>query len=429
MELIPLYDIATAEDRQRQLIDEGSIIDLADDIERIGLMHPLVLRNEENVLVAGERRLRAIQLLNDGNRIFECNGHVVPAGHAPVTRLSDREEVDYYEAELYENLSRVDLSWKDQSLAKAKLHSLRLAQTGGTQTLTATAKELAPDPSTAPNVAGLSEDVRLAANLDDEEIAKAKTKRDALKILDRKQNEQRNAELAKEWKGLTDRTSPHVLRRGNATDLLRELPDNQFDVIITDPPYGIDAERFGDQTLIDHNYNDSYDMWTGLMKVLAYEGMRVTKPQAHAYVFCDISNFFDLLDIFHCRDWSVWPRPIIWYKGNIGTLPRPKHGPRYTYECILYAIKGDRTTHRVGAHDVIQIPAVQKSRHAAEKPIGVYATLLARSAWANDNVLDPFCGSGTIFPAANHLHLNATGFELDEASFNLALSRMGEEYD
>ena len=429
MELTPLYDIATADDRQRQHFDEGSIIDLADDIERIGLMHPIVLRNEENVLVAGERRLRAVQLLNSANRLFECNGKIVPFGYIPSTRLSDREEVDYYEAELFENMSRVDLSWAEQSRARAKLHSLRLAQTGGAQTLKDTAKELAADPSTTPNIGSLSEDIRLAAHLDDKEVAKAKTKSEAIKILDRKQNEARNAELAKEWRGLTDRTSPHVLRQGDAIDLLRELPDNEFDVIITDPPYGIDADRFGDQTLINHEYDDTFASWEPLMHVLAYETLRVTKPQAHAYVFCDISRFFDLLETLRSAGWNVWPRPIIWYKGNIGTLPRPKHGPRYTYECILYAIKGDRQVKTVGAHDVIQIPAVQKARHAAEKPVGVYATLLARSAWANDFVLDPFCGSGTIFPAANHLNLNATGFEMDEVSFNIALSRMGETYD
>jgi DNA modification methylase len=41
-------------------------------------------------------------------------------------------------------------------------------------------------------------------------------------------------------------------------------------------------------------------------------------------------------------------------------------------------------------------------------------------------VLDPFAGSGTIFPAANRAQVTAWGVEREESYYHLALSRMAE---
>ena len=56
-------------DRQRQEFDPMELLTLADSIESKGLMHPVVLR-EGDVLVAGERRLRAIQTLHQEGKSF-----------------------------------------------------------------------------------------------------------------------------------------------------------------------------------------------------------------------------------------------------------------------------------------------------------------------------------------------------------------------
>ncbi len=427
MEHIQINSIALAEDRQRQHFSEGSIIDLADDIERIGLMHPIVLRNDEDVLVAGERRLRAITLLNDANRQLEFNGIPVDPGFIPAVRLSDRHEVDYVEAELYENISRVNLTWKEESQARAKLHRLRFEQSP--QTYQETARELTERTNKPVYSSTISEDIRIIEHLDDPQIAKAKTRTDALKLIDKKVLDERNRELAAEWKGAQEKECQHRIHQGDADALLPMLPADTFDVLITDPPYGIDAHSFGDQTRVNHDYDDSFETWVSLMSMLARQSMRITAPNAHAYVFCDISRFYQLAAIFEGSGWDVWARPLIWYKGNVGTLPRPDHGPRYTYECILYAIKGNRRTEQTGAHDVIHVPATQKPRHAAEKPVGLYTALLGRSTKPGDRIIDPFCGSGTVFPAANYLHLTATGIEFDEAAFGLAVSRLEEKYE
>jgi DNA modification methylase len=58
--------------------------------------------------------------------------------------------------------------------------------------------------------------------------------------------------------------------------------------------------------------------------------------------------------------------------------------------------------------------------------VSLYEDLLKRSARPGDSVLDPFAGSGTIFPAAHSLKIKATGIELDPSAYGIAVKRLGE---
>jgi hypothetical protein len=104
-------------------------------------------------------------------------------------------------------------------------------------------------------------------------------------------------------------------------------------------------------------------------------------------------------------------------------LPRPDYAPRRTYETIMFASKGEKKVLKV-ASDTLVIPMVRGLLHGAQKPVALYEDLLSRSASPGDRVADPFCGSGTIFPAANRLRLKATGIELSEEYAALPKLRM-----
>ena len=431
MLLLPLHEITVLPDRQRRVIDESAILDLANDIERVGLLHPVVINARDKTLIAGERRLRAIELLHVANRPFECGGVPVAPPRVPVTEFypnSDDPESHAYEAELIENIARQDLSWQEVTAARAKLHELRKLQSNNTQTLKQTAEEIARTrPNESTSAAALSQDVMLADFLNDEAVAHAPTKKEALRIIERKAREEKAANLADEWKGLVASRSPHILHHGDAFEIMAEMPPRSFDVILTDPPYGVDANSFGDQAWHRHTYEDDEENWKVLINRLGSYSYRLAKPQAHAYIFvANSEHFIYAKKLFARVGWDVWSRPLIWYKGNLAFLPRPKHGPRYTYECILYAIKGGREVLRGAAHDVLTYPSASERLHAAEKPVDLFTDLLSRSAMSGDTVLDPFCGSGPIFSAAHSLHLDATGIELDDTAHNTALQRITE---
>ena len=81
---------------------------------------------------------------------------------------------------------------------------------------------------------------------------------------------------------------------GDCISNLKSMADGSINVILTDPPYGVGADTFGDQSDNEHMYDDSYASWQNLMRDFAAESFRITAERAHAYVFCDIRRFAEL---------------------------------------------------------------------------------------------------------------------------------------
>lgn len=406
------------ENRQRREFNEEKIAELATSIRQKGLLHPIVLRDDEATLVAGERRLRAIALLGELDIAITCNGQTLPQNHVPFTTISSLSEDDLVEAELEENILREDLTWKEEADAIARLHQLRKRQHEG-QTYTETARELAGDTVNNNDKTKVRESLIIQQHLEDPEVAKAKSAKEALKIINKKNQNELTKQLAEQF-NIDD--TPHVFHLGDFRDYLHLIETSSVDVICTDPPYGIDADNFGDQAGNVHGYEDSPEYFNEIMQTFANEASRVTKDKAHAYIFCDPRNFHYIEDLFRSRGWDVWPTPIIWNKGN-GMLPRPEHGPRRTYEYILYAIKGDRPVTAVYT-DVITIAGLQNPRFGAEKPWELYENLLRRSVYPGNLVWDPFAGAGPIFEAANNCSVRVIATELSDEKYNTAKLRL-----
>lgn len=421
MHIIPLSSIFIPDNRQRREFPQESMNDLAESIRVHGLFHPVVVAPENGRyrLVAGERRFRAIVSMSELGISFTCGTHTCPAGDIPVTLLAELDPLTLREIELEENTIRVDLTWQERAKAIADLDALRKEQRPG-HTTSDTAREIFGYAGQGQKT--VSEAIMLTRELADPDIAKAKSQAEAVKILTKKKEAKHRAALAA---GITLTSSMYTLLEGDSRNLLCDLASNQFDCIITDPPYGISADQFGSMASTEHTYEDSLSYALDCYRTLATEGFRVCRDQAHVYCFLSIEHFPNIAFLFDSAGWTVWPRPLIWSKGN-GMLPRPDHGPRYTYEAILFASKGDRPTLRV-APDVIQIPPQSDKIHAAEKPAALLCDLLSRSCNPGDSIIDPFAGSGSVYLAARELKLRATGIELDpEHAANCKLRIQGE---
>lgn len=420
MHLIDLGRLTIPENRQRKLFDQSKICDLAESIARRGLMHPLVARREapdKVILVSGERRLRAIADLNEFEIPFKCDGKRIPFGSAPVLFLSELNELAVREAELEENVIREDLTLQERCAAVAELHKLRLEQKaakGEKQFLLTTSEEIFGYPN--PNY--VQKMIRIAENATLPGVAEAKSISEAHRVIER-------AALKQKYQSAASQPAlacPHDALMGDSIELMLRLPPGQFDCIVTDPPYGVSANRMNTFGTNQHGYADGEDYWRKLMEDFASASFTVCAEQAHAYVFCSIDRFFELSALFKAAGWKVWKFPLIWYK-HIGLNPAPDYGPQRTYEAILFANKGMRKLIRTGP-DVLDYPLRKETSFAAEKPLDVYEELLSRSVGPGSRVLDPFMGSGTIFPSASRLHLNATGIERDPETFKIALGRM-----
>lgn len=447
MKTIKLDAIHISENRQRRTFVQKELNDLAESIKATGLLQPLVLRKEAAeigpnqsvgnpgvagfrfVLVSGERRLRAIADIYDLGGSFKHDNTPVPAGEVPYTELGELDELEREEAEYDENAKRKDLTWQENAAATLRLQKLRAAKA-------------ARDGTPAPTVAVIAEERRgssegihhentrreiiVAQHFDKPEVRDAPDLKTAFKALKRIEETERNTQLARAV-GATFTAAIHTLINADAREWLVAAPAEHFDVILTDPPYGMGADEFGDSggmaPTAGHHYKDSYDMWKQLMAVFAEQSFRVAKPDAHLYCFCDFDRFHELKGLLEFEGWEVHRTPIIWHKPNGMRLPWVDYGPQRKYEMILYAKVGRKPVNKIFP-DLVSYPADENLGHAAQKPVALLRDLLSRSARPGDKVLDPFAGTCGLAEAAHELKCAATCVELAESSYGIGLKRL-----
>jgi len=433
LKIVNIHDLYIPADRQRREFKAEEIVKLADSISQVGLIHPVVIHKDEegrDVLVAGERRVKAMQYIWNFGESFRCGQDTLTEGNIPCLYQGQLDPLAAFEMELEENIRREDLTWQERSMATGQLYELRRLQAekrgDAPPTVAELAAEIRPDfesPNTAYNTT--REELIVSRHLDDPDVQKAKSTGEALRILKRKEDLRRSAELG-ETVGKTFTSAIHQLLRGDCLAVMGGLPDGTVDVILTDPPYGIDAHKFGDsggRTPGAHFYDDSFETWSSLMKLFAVQTFRLTRPQAHAYVFCDIDNFVFLKSYMSAAGWKCFRTPIIWSNPTSMRTPWVDMGPQRKYQICLYANKGSKPVTRIYP-DVVSYPSDENLNHPAQKPVALYEDLLKRSIKPGDTVLDPFCGSGTIFPACHNLKCRAIGIEVDDAACGIAIARL-----
>lgn len=415
-------DLTTGKGRQRQEFLLDRIVDLQNSIRTNGLLQPLVIR-DGRALVAGERRLRALRNLWMLGAEVRFGGEAVPPGLVPCVDLGELGELERAVAEYDENTKREDYTWQERAAATAKLAAIRSRQEAAAGLAPSSIAELAEERQQRPDTT--RKELMVSKHLDDPEVAAAGSVDDAFKILKRKEEGEKNRLLG-ETVGRTFTSDLHSALNTDALTFMRECPADSFDVICTDPPYGMGADEFGDsggRAAGAHGYVDSYENWQTLLRAFPAQAYRVAKPQAHAYVFCDLDRFHELRGWMELCGWWTHRTPLIWYKPNASRVPWPEHGPQRKYELILYAVKGRRPVTRIYP-DVLNYNPDTNLGHGAQKPVALYEDLLRRSVRPGDTVLDPFMGTGPIFPAAHTMKCRATGVDSDTASYGIALKRL-----
>lgn len=429
MNFIPLTDITIPPKRFRREFDPAALNELREDIAKNGLLQPLVIRREGGtaVLVAGERRYRALA------DAFELGYNVrhgtldIPPASAPVIDVGDLSELARREAEYAENAVRRDFTWQENVAALEALASLRAEQAAAAglppPTLGDLSLEVRGSAQGGPR-ADTRKELIVAQHLDDPEVAAAKTVSDAYKVLMKKERHAENTAMAQAL-GTTLATSAHTILNEDSVAWLEQAEPSQFDVILTDPPYGMGADEFGDsggKAAGAHGYVDDPDTAFRCMHAVFTNGFRVAKPQAHLYMFLDIDYYVWAREQATLAGWRVHRTPLIWHKPSGSRMPWPQHGPQRRYEVILYAIKGDKPIERI-AGDVLSYSSDDNLGHAAQKPVALFVDLLSRSCRPGMRVLDTFCGTGPIIPAAAEMKCFSTAIELDPASYAIAAAR------
>lgn len=427
------------ENRQRKSFSEEANQDLQQSIRDIGLLHAVVLEDTPKgfILRAGERRLRAVADLAAFGVSVKYNGSEVDLGYIPYTSWESLTDYQRLQIEVDENKQRVQFTWQESAIAMAQLAELRKLQAEAGEIKPPTIMTLAAEayvqnanknmhPTAA--LAKAKEELILAKHLHVPEIAKAKTAKEAFLLLKNRERAEQNKLLVEKAAGMPQ-SSKFQLYHADSKEWVARQEADQFDVILTDPPYGIGADTFGvsdDRTATAHGYEDSADVLFSIMQWFPQESFRLTKEQAHLYLFCDLKWFFKWKAVLETAGWVVFNSPMIWVKPTGFRTPWIDSGPQRKYETILYAKKGNKKVNMI-APDVItlQTPGAGVG-HPAAKPPALFNELLRRSVRPGDKVLDLFCGTGPIFPAAYQQSCFAVGVELQERFYGESLRTINQ---
>jgi site-specific DNA-methyltransferase (adenine-specific) len=212
------------------------------------------------------------------------------------------------------------------------------------------------------------------------------------------------------------------LMQGDCLELMKTIPDGSVDMVLTDPPYGMDYQS--NRRTVTEKFskisNDDGLLW---LDDFVDECWRVMSHDSAAYVFCS----WHKVDVFKTafeRKFKI-KNIIVWVKNNHGSGDlKAAYAPKH--EFVLYMHKG-RSLFRSGrTPDVISADKVSGAKmvHPTEKPIKLLERFAVNNSDEGDTILDPFMGSGTTGVACMNTNRKFIGIELDEGYFQIAKDRI-----
>ena len=210
------------------------------------------------------------------------------------------------------------------------------------------------------------------------------------------------------------------LLNGDCLELMKELPSGSVDLVLTDPPYGMDFQSHFRKEMYSKIGNDKVLDW---LESYVDEWFRILKDNTAVYFFCSWHN----VDIFKQAIEKKFKikNILIWEKNNtsMGDL-KGSYAPKY--EMIIFAHKGRKLLNGFRYADVIKANRTGNKLHPTEKPVDLLELFIKNSSDENAVVFDGFMGSGSTGVACINTNRDFIGIELDENYFNIAKKRIEE---
>lgn len=199
-----------------------------------------------------------------------------------------------------------------------------------------------------------------------------------------------------------DMIQPNSIIQGDCLEVMKEIPDKSVDMILTDPPYGMDLtpqRSSGKFHGIKITNDDNLD-WTG---EFFNECFRVTKNNTAVMVFCSHHSIGKFIESakragFDVKNLLVWDK--MWF--GMGGNWRPN------FELILVFSKGRFVIKSNNKDNILRYRRIspQKAQHPTEKVIPLLEELISEPDYNPQIILDPFAGSGTTGVACKNLNRN-----------------------
>lgn len=222
--------------------------------------------------------------------------------------------------------------------------------------------------------------------------------------------------------------------RADSRDVIKRIPDNSIDFILTDPPYNLGQHSTGNIPLPGRSAmnNDvaQWDMVDFNPEEWADEFIRILKPTGNLFIFTSynqIGRWYNCLD--HRFDTSNF---MIWHKTN----PAPKifkAGFLNSCEMIFTCWNKKHTWNFISQaemHNFIESSICMKPerldnpKHPTQKPVSILKKMIEIASNPDDIIFDPFMGVGSVGVAALNLNRRFIGVEIEDNYFRAAQKRI-----
>lgn len=218
---------------------------------------------------------------------------------------------------------------------------------------------------------------------------------------------------------------------GDCLEIMKQIPDKSIDLVLTDPPYGINFKSAW-QTYQKHIINDNFDDWLAILPKMLSEFRRILTDSGCCCCCCcgggktPVTAIFTLEAIKHFNliQTLVWRKFI-----GLGWRYRP------AYENIVILSKDkdnynfyDKSKSCSNVIEGINQDIPIEGEHPTQKPVELMQKLINIHSLENHIILDPFCGGGATLEAAKSLGRKFIGIEIEPKYVEICKRRLEQEY-
>lgn len=224
----------------------------------------------------------------------------------------------------------------------------------------------------------------------------------------------------------------------DSKDVIKRIPDNSIDFILTDPPYNLGQHSTGNIPLPGRSAmnNDvaEWDMIDFNPEEWADEFIRILKPTGNLFIFTSynqIGRWYNCLDHrFDTSNFMIWhktnPAPKIFKAGFLNSCEMifTCWNKKHTWNFISQA-----EMHNFVESSICMRPErLSTPKHPAQKPISILKKMIEIASNKDDIIFDPFMGVGSTGVAAIELSRKFIGVELNQSYCDAGKNRIDDAF-
>lgn len=212
-----------------------------------------------------------------------------------------------------------------------------------------------------------------------------------------------------------------TIYHGDCREVLTTL--EPVDLVVTDPPYGIQYRSNMKQERFDPIVGDDAvpAEW-----VRSFRRLCRTTTTTAVYWFANDDSLCETKQVLVDAGFGL-NTTLVWDKQALSLGDLNDYASQTEY--IVFASAPARSTLN-GSRDpnLLSVPRVDNRRivHPTQKPVSLLSYLIIRSTDPGEIVLDPFMGSGSTLVAAQQLGRKSIGIEIEERYCEIAVQRLAQ---